>query len=206
MPRVPAAQRRADLVAAAIEVVAQEGLEAATVRRIAAQADVSVGTVHYCFGSKEGLWEAVVEEIVQPELELALDDVDDDEPVEVVRAAFRAYWDLAGGNSDRQRVVYELLTHLVRQDDPGPDLARRMFRSATETVERFIRRYLGATGVTDRARTETLAALTVAVTDGVALAWIADGDDAKALRVLDTYALLIGQAISDADTSDSEEK
>jgi hypothetical protein len=38
----------------------------------------------------------------------------------------------------------------------------------------------------------------VAVTDGVALAWIADGDDAAALAVLDGYARLFGQTIAAA--------
>ena len=55
MARTPAAIRRTELVEAAIKVALDEGLDAATVRRIAAEAGVSLGTVHYCFGSKLSL-------------------------------------------------------------------------------------------------------------------------------------------------------
>ncbi|NHN55254.1 TetR family transcriptional regulator [Calidifontibacter sp. DB0510] len=192
MARVAAEVRRGELVQAAIRVGLDEGLEAATVRRIAREAGVSLGTVHYCFGSKRALFEAVVESISQPSLELG--DIERDDPLTVIRAAFESYWTEAGGNRDRQRLVYELVTHLVRQEDPGPDLARMMFRQAYETVEQFVDHYaLRIDGLpVDR---ETVARMVVAMTDGVALAWIADGDDQAALRVLDAYALMFAATL-----------
>ncbi len=196
MARTPAAVRRTELVDAAIRVALAEGLEAATVRRIAAEAKVSLGTVHYCFGSKRALLEAVVESVAQPTLDVDLSEVPEGDHAALIRAAFRSYWVEAGGNSDRQRLIYELVTHLVRQEDPGPELARMMFRNSFATVERFIRETFGDGVDTLPMGAETLARMTIAMTDGVALAWIAERDDAKALEVLDGYATALGALLS----------
>jgi AcrR family transcriptional regulator len=55
MRHVPAAERREQLIAAAIAVIAEVGVEGATTRRIAAAADAPLATLHYCFQSKERL-------------------------------------------------------------------------------------------------------------------------------------------------------
>lgn len=49
------AEVRGALLKASLEVLAEEGLEAATVKRIAAVAGVNHGLVHYYFGSKESM-------------------------------------------------------------------------------------------------------------------------------------------------------
>lgn len=199
MARTPAAIRRTELVEAAIKVALDEGLDAATVRRIAVEAGVSLGTVHYCFGSKRALLEAVVESVSQPQLEVDLTDVDPGDHAGLIRAAFHAYWNEAGGNRDRQRLIYELVNHLVRQEDPGPELAQMIFRRAFGTVAGFIESQLQAAQLAFP--TEVLSRMIVAVTDGVALAWIADGDDTAALEVLDRYADLFGGIIADAEAA-----
>lgn len=195
MSRTPAAIRRTELVEAAIRVSLDEGLEAATVRRIAAEAGVSLGTVHYCFGSKRALLEAVVESIAQPTLEVDLSAIAPDDYTGIIRAAFRAYWVEAGGNRDRQRLIYELATHLVRQEEPGPELAKMMFQRSFATVARFIEQRLLDSVPELPLPSQTLARMIIAVTDGVALAWIADGDDQAALEVLDGYAVIFGMTI-----------
>lgn len=192
MSRQPAAVRRQELVDAAIRVALAEGLEAATVRRIAAEAGVSLGTVHYVFGSKEALLEAVVESVAQPDFDVDLSGVDTTDGVAMVRAALHAYWDISGSNSQRQRLVYELVTHLVRQEDPGPELARKMMRNAAAAVLKFVHAQTDAMGLALPVPPEVVARLTVAVTDGVALGWIADQDDDMAVQVLDAYALVLG--------------
>ena len=47
-------------VVAAIEVIASEGLARATTRRIAEAADAPLGSLHYCFRSKDELIESVL--------------------------------------------------------------------------------------------------------------------------------------------------
>ncbi|CAN5176567.1 TetR/AcrR family transcriptional regulator [soil metagenome] len=54
----PAPSTRDALIDAAVIVVAREGLEAASVKRIAAEAGVTPGLLHYHFPTKEALLEA----------------------------------------------------------------------------------------------------------------------------------------------------
>lgn len=61
MARIPAAERRADLVAAAVRVIAAHGVDGATTRRIAEAANAPLATLHYCFATKEALFAAVFE-------------------------------------------------------------------------------------------------------------------------------------------------
>ncbi|HEY0475536.1 MAG TPA: TetR family transcriptional regulator, partial [Kribbella sp.] len=68
MPRVPANERRAELVQAAIQVATREGLAATTTRRIARELDISVGIVHYCFRSKEELLHEVIRVIAEAQV------------------------------------------------------------------------------------------------------------------------------------------
>ncbi|TWP37317.1 TetR/AcrR family transcriptional regulator [Leekyejoonella antrihumi] len=202
MARVAADVRRGELVDATIKVALAEGLEAATVRRIAQEAGVPLGTVHYCFGSKRALLEAVVEQVAQPDIQVELDAGRTYTVAEVIRCAFRSYWSAAGGNRDRQRLVYELVNHLVRQDDPGPRLARLIFQRAYAAVDKVLADQHDRFGELPLSR-ELLSRMVTAVTDGVALAWIADQDDELALEVLDGFAAVFGLALgSFAGTSD----
>ena len=62
--RMPVAERRDQLVEAALTVAASEGITAATVRRVAEQAGVALGVVHYCFDDKDELFIALAARIV----------------------------------------------------------------------------------------------------------------------------------------------
>lgn len=197
MPRLDIETRRAQLIAAAIAIALREGLDNTTVRRIATEAGVSLGTVHYCFDSKRALLEAMVEAIASRDIEAATLELPDDvSPADAIRAAFRYYWSISGAQADHQRLVYELVAFLVRQDDPGPELARRIFATnyaiVHEFVEMFQTRWAKDLGVP----TEVVERMVIALTDGVALAWLADGDDTKALAVLDAFADLFADRVA----------
>lgn len=58
--------RKAELVAAAAQAIAEEGIERATVARIAARAEISAGIVHHYFGDKQGLIEATFRDLRRP--------------------------------------------------------------------------------------------------------------------------------------------
>lgn len=53
--------RRADAVAAAYDLIAEEGLEALSLRRLATAAGLAVNTLYALFESRDGILEAVVE-------------------------------------------------------------------------------------------------------------------------------------------------
>lgn len=55
MAYVPGAERREQIIKAAVEVVAAEGLNGATTRRVAERANAPLGALHYCFRNKDEL-------------------------------------------------------------------------------------------------------------------------------------------------------
>jgi AcrR family transcriptional regulator len=65
MAHVSAAERRPQLIKAAIDFMSREGVAAGSTRAIAAELGVAQATVHYTFGTKEGLYRAVMEQLTQ---------------------------------------------------------------------------------------------------------------------------------------------
>ncbi|MFC6642882.1 TetR/AcrR family transcriptional regulator [Sulfitobacter profundi] len=59
--REPAEHRREALIKATLSLIAEKGVQAATVRAIAARADVSQGMIRHHFSSKEDLITAAYE-------------------------------------------------------------------------------------------------------------------------------------------------
>lgn len=55
MGRMPLDERRAQLVDAGLRIAARDGVEAVTIRGVAAEAGASLGVVHYCFSDKDEL-------------------------------------------------------------------------------------------------------------------------------------------------------
>lgn len=192
MPRLDIDTRRTQLIDAAIRIALRDGLDNTTVRRIATEAGVSLGTVHYCFDNKRALLEAVVETLLQREVDVAEFDLPDGAtPVDAIKQAFRYYWTLSGAQTERQRLVYELVAYLVRQEAPGPQLAQRIFANKYEVVRGFLELFQKKGEAELGLPADVIARMTVAMTDGVALAWLADGDDEKALEVLDSFAEIL---------------
>ncbi|CAM2775969.1 MULTISPECIES: TetR/AcrR family transcriptional regulator [Dermacoccus] len=192
MPRLDIDTRRTQLIDAAIRIALRDGLDNTTVRRIATEAGVSLGTVHYCFDNKRALLEAVVETLLQREVDAAEFDLPDGAtPVDAIKQAFRYYWTLSGAQTERQRLVYELVAYLVRQEAPGPELAQRIFANKYEVVRGFLELFQKKGEAELGLPADLIARMTVAMTDGVALAWLADGDDEKALEVLDSFAEIL---------------
>src|SRR4051812_16951441 len=65
MAHIPMEVRRQQLVEAAMAVIARKGVDGATTRRIADEAEASLATLHYCFQTKENLLWAVFEHLAE---------------------------------------------------------------------------------------------------------------------------------------------
>ncbi|MDN3029133.1 TetR/AcrR family transcriptional regulator [Streptomyces sp. S.PB5] len=65
MAHVTAAERRPQLIKAAIDLMTREGVAAGSTRAIAAELGVAQATVHYTFGTKEELYRAVMEQLTE---------------------------------------------------------------------------------------------------------------------------------------------
>lgn len=63
--RAGEAERRRDLIAATLDVIAEQGLRAATVRQISARAGVTGGLIRHYFASKDQMVQAAYRELMQ---------------------------------------------------------------------------------------------------------------------------------------------
>ncbi|MFI5500729.1 TetR/AcrR family transcriptional regulator [Nocardia asteroides] len=192
MARIPAAERRADLVAAAVRVIAAHGVDGATTRRIAEDANSPLATLHYCFATKEALFSAVFDHVATQYREvLTRSDTHGD-----VRGTARAL--LCGvlqwyrDNPDFGAAIIELISWGQRQDG---DLAQVVYTEAYSTMRAILVANAAATGTSiDPDTIDQLTYIVSALSDGFALNWLVfTGRDAAApqielsLGVLDTW-------------------
>jgi AcrR family transcriptional regulator len=188
MPRVPANERRAELVQAAISVATREGLAATTTRRIAQELGISVGIVHYCFRSKEELLHEVIRVIAEAQVVAARSAIVPGGDVEEsVRNAFLGFWQLVETTPEAQLLTYELTSWALRNAETEP-LAREQRASQLAGIEAILEEISAATGVTWKVPADQLARMTLAITDGVTLGWLVDRDTASAVLALETFA------------------
>ncbi|SEO04414.1 TetR/AcrR family transcriptional regulator [Cryobacterium sp. TMT1-3] len=59
--RVPAVERKSQLIAATVELMRREGVQSVTMRAIAKEANAPLATAHYCFSNKDELMDAAAE-------------------------------------------------------------------------------------------------------------------------------------------------
>ncbi|MGH4033588.1 TetR/AcrR family transcriptional regulator [Actinomycetota bacterium Odt1-20B] len=142
MAHISAAERRPQLVQAAIELMAREGVDAGSTRAIAAELGVAQATVHYTFGTKRDLYRAVIEQMTVELVELVRGavPVEQDGPADFERSVRRmaeALWHALLEQPGRFRLYVELTTYAVRSPDLH-DLLRRHQRDLEETAADLI--------------------------------------------------------------------
>ena len=144
--RLPAEERRAQLVAAALGLAEAEGFGAVTIRRVADAAGVSLGVVHYCFENKEELMGAAIANVVAAlGEEISQTYARASEASEAGTGAeglrqllgdgLAAMWALIEQTPQLQILTYEITTYALRLAAENPDGARALADA------------LGATGI-----------------------------------------------------------
>lgn len=196
MPRTPARRpddegRRAELIAAASRVIAEHGIAAATTRRIAEEAGVPTGLVHYWFAGKDELLEAVITDTlasIEDAVRASRDEATDPRASlhEQLLAAFST---VESDDRGRQLAMYEMTTWALRRPDLAP-VAQRQY----EAYRRMVSDGLVAGGI-DPAAIPALPALVTAVFDGLTLSWLADPEGTDVDGVLALLARLVTDAV-----------
>lgn len=188
MNRMPVAARREQLIEAALSVASRDGIDAATVRAVAAEAGVSLGVVHYCFQDKDELLRAVAESITVQNRQAAEMGLPEDADLRTTfRAAVESMWDSIRANRGAQLLSYELTTTSLRHAELN-QVAIAQYRGQWNSAEVFLENIEQAVGITWLVPRERLARSLVAVVDGIALAWLVDGDDVAATTTLAGFA------------------
>lgn len=89
---------RQQLLAAARSLFAQQGYHAISTRQVAEAADVNPAMIHYYFGSKEGLYEAMLADTFAPLIERLTTVLASGDDADALRNFFKLYMHTLGAN------------------------------------------------------------------------------------------------------------
>jgi AcrR family transcriptional regulator len=108
-----AVDRRAAILQAAAEVLAREGIAETNLRRIAQQAGMSSGTLHYYFPSKDELLDALILKAVTPLYEKSCEILHSEgHPRDVLAELVEQTFELFDSDWDTYHVALQLGDHL----------------------------------------------------------------------------------------------
>jgi AcrR family transcriptional regulator len=200
--RLSVAERRRLAIEATLRVIASEGVESATTRRIADEAGVPQSGLFYAFDNRDELLAAVAEFGINQELEALTERVRMLEtestpaglPAEsVLRAGFEAFAGDVAGNATREHALISL--GLYARRTPGLEtLAEYLYTNYAQLVVRMLREGARLGSFRWAVAEEEIAPVVIALTDGMTLGYVMTADEPAmkhtvdaAVRVLTTY-------------------
>ncbi|WP_229052498.1 TetR/AcrR family transcriptional regulator [Aeromicrobium sp. Leaf350] len=176
MPRISAADRRSDFVKAAVEVIAEHGIDGATTRRIAEQANAPLATLHYCYNSKEDLFGDVYTFVAERFKEVAVTSDPHGDVPETARQLLRGVMECYLESENFAATTLELVSWARRQHG---DKGIGVYDEALEILRQLLRTADSADELDDNGVDE-IAYVIATLADGFALNWLTYGDPSAA--------------------------
>jgi AcrR family transcriptional regulator len=188
VPHMPAAERRDALIDAALRVVADRGIAAATTRAIVAEAGMSLASFHYAFDSRDELLTELVRAVAAQEEVAVLPGPHEGTVLrDVVRAGLERYAEHLRQNPQREQAMLELTWFALRAGR-AEDLARNQYEHYYALASAALQLAAEQTGAEWTRPVGEVARILVALTDGLTISWLVDHDDAAAASVMDFAA------------------
>ncbi|GHF00466.1 putative transcriptional regulator, TetR family protein [Amycolatopsis deserti] len=186
MAHVESSVRRAQLIAAARSALARDGVAKTSLRAVAAEAGVPLGTMQYVFRTKEQLLRAVIEDVVHEIAQVLEESAQlEDGLAHAIREGVAGFWSrLVSGHTGLQLMQYELTTYALRAAGQE-SLARWQYERYGGVVAEWCRQAAGRAGETCAVPFDQLARVIVAGIDGLILQHVCDPDDARSRGDLD---------------------
>lgn len=187
MARIPVAQRRRDFIDAAVEVIATHGIEGATTRKIAEQANANVAMVHYCYDSKEDLFADVFEFVANRFGEVMEQNDPHTTVIETAQSIMRGLMECYCDSPSFGATTIELISWARRQHG---DRGIAVYDKALESGLEIMRRVAAEEGVADEV-VEDIPYVIGALSDGFAINFLTYGDRAAAEAQMDLTATVL---------------
>ncbi|MGW0813031.1 TetR/AcrR family transcriptional regulator [Streptomyces viridiviolaceus] len=169
--------RREQLIEAAVQVIAREGADRATTRKIAEEAKAPLASLHYCFQNKENLLLAVFTQL-SGEMPVEADPLEDESvsPGQAMeqRLARAMQWTVE--NPLRVRAMIEVTLWAERYD---PELSVTFYEGFFKSSEAALRK--AGTTLSDE-ELHSLVRVGMSIVDGLSLQMLTNGDKERALR------------------------
>ena len=180
MARISSQDRREQLVAAAIQVAARDGVRAVTTRTVAAEAGATPGIVHYVYRSMTDLLRDVIKALADEQVQrVTAVQIEGASVSDCLDRAFDAMWSTLESAPYAHLVTYEVTQHALRTPELS-DLAGWQYRCYFEAASTVLESVAKAARIEWTAPIDSLARMVVAINDGVTLAWMVDRDTARA--------------------------
>ncbi|MGH3859607.1 TetR/AcrR family transcriptional regulator [Actinokineospora sp.] len=181
MARISAVQRRSDFIKAAVEVIAIYGIDGATTRRIAEQAQANLAMLHYCYDSKEDLFSDVYEYVSGRFRDVLKDSDPHSDVMDTARRLLRGVMVCYAESANFAAATLELISWARRQHG---DRGIAVYDQALEALRATLR---GADANPPIApeTVDQIALVIAALADGFALNWFTYGDRAAATEQMD---------------------
>lgn len=174
----------AQIVQAAIRVLARQGYARTSLMDIAKEAGMSKGAVHYHFPTKDAL--------IQVVLETACDAVASrtihawgtgDNPLAALRSSLDELWRVRAEKTDEALVVADLLAQSQYDEALQPKLAA-YYRYAAAQVHEHLMQHLVSIGLKPKVPPEVLPRILLGLLDGLVMQAFVDPDALKAEDVV----------------------
>lgn len=192
MPRVSAADRRSDFVKAAVEVIAEHGIDGATTRRIAEEAKAPLATLHYCYNSKEDLFADVYSFVADRFKQIGLEIEAQRDVPETARRLLRGVMECYLESVSFAATTLELVSWARRQHG---DKGIGIYDEALEVL-RGLLRDADAEHVLTSDDVDEFAYVIATLADGFALNWLTYGDPSAAQEQMAVVASVLDAWVS----------
>jgi AcrR family transcriptional regulator len=180
-----ATERRTDIIAATIRVLAREGIAETTTRKIAAEAEVNQATLRYYFGSKDDLLFAVLQEMMRTTREVVQAAITSTgELHDTIAESIKAFWMHVETTPEFQVMQYELTLYALRHP-ASAWLAKQQYDGYSALVETLFQQKFAAAGKNCAIPFAELARFVIASLDGLILQFISDRDPIRSRHDLD---------------------
>lgn len=192
MVYVESAVRGRQIIAAARDVLVRDGVARTTMRAVADEAQIPLGTLQHVFPTKQKLLRAVIEDVVEEIAEVLRSSADLDDGLEhAVRQGIRGFWNtLVVGHDNLQLVQFELVVQALRT--PGlEDLARWQYERYVDVVAHWCEQAAARAQETAAIGYRSIARTILAGIDGLIVQYVVDPDPVRADEDLDTLITMI---------------
>lgn len=188
MSRMAASDRRAELLEAAIRVMARDGVAKATTRAIVNEAGMTLGAFHYCFDSRAQLLERVTETLTERYVAEVRGLFAPHKDIrESVLDSLHAFWKGFEANPGEHQISYELTQYALR--NPGfENIARRQYEIFLAAFASLLELAADNAGIEWTQPVPILARYVHSVIDGLNMTWLVDRNSDHSQAVLHLLA------------------
>ena len=177
--------RQGEILAAALRVMARDGLAETTTRKIATEAGVNQAMLRYYFGSKDDLLLAVLREMMRLTREIVRDVATTSGSIrQAIAKSLRAFWEHVEAAPELQVMQYELTLYALRHPDSAW-LAREQYDGYCAVVQTLFEEAYAAANSTCALPLAELARFVIAGLDGMILQFIGDRNVERSQRDLE---------------------